>query len=98
MSNLYICDGGVIPVPFTVNPQYGIMVAGEYVAQNILADRGDCCGCLGQSSAACVNADSVDLPSTGAVAKPTAKSDGHRILSSRGILAVNLLVSSIAFF
>jgi cellobiose dehydrogenase (acceptor) len=53
MDNLYIVDGGIIPTLFTVNPQFGIMVAGEHASDSILADRGDCCGCLGQSSAVC---------------------------------------------
>src|ERR1700694_1186407 len=58
MENLYIVDGGIIPTLFTVNPQYGIMVVGEHASDSILADRGDCCGCLGHKSAVCPKADS----------------------------------------
>ena len=60
MDNLYIVDGGIIPTLFTVNPQFGIMVAGEHASDSILADRGDCCGCLGQSSAVCPSSAECD--------------------------------------
>ena len=66
MDNLYIVDGGIIPTLFTVNPQFGIMVAGEHASDSILADRGDCCGCLGQSSAVCPSSAST----TGAANAP----------------------------
>ena len=58
MDNLYIVDGGIIPTSFTVNPQFGIMVAGEHASDSILMDRGDCCGCLGQSSTVCPSSSS----------------------------------------
>jgi cellobiose dehydrogenase (acceptor) len=65
MENLYIVDGGIIPTLFTVNPQYGIMVAGEHASTSILADRGDCCGCLGHTSAVCPVADSTAATTSG---------------------------------
>jgi len=61
MNNLYIVDGGIIPNMFTVNPQYGIMIAGEHASDRIIADRGDCCGCLGQTTAICPPSNSSSL-------------------------------------
>ena len=75
MDNLYIVDGGIIPTIFSVNPQYGIMVAGEHASDSILADRGDCCGCLGHSIAVCpVSAAASPSSTTGSSMKPTASS------------------------
>jgi cellobiose dehydrogenase (acceptor) len=70
MQNLYIADAGIIPTPFTVSPQFGIMVAGEHASDNIIADRGDCCGCLGQTSTGCPSNST--SPST--TSSPSAKS------------------------
>jgi cellobiose dehydrogenase (acceptor) len=78
MNNLYIVDGGIIPTLFTVNPQYGIMVAGEHASDSILADRGDCCGCLGQSTAVCPVSAAVSASGTTSSLKPTASSFGSR--------------------
>jgi cellobiose dehydrogenase (acceptor) len=74
MNNLYVVDGGIIPTLFTVNPQYGIMVAGEHASDSILADRGDCCGCLGQSSVVCPAADSTSPTATLTTSRPAASS------------------------
>lgn len=38
MDNLYIAYGGIIPTHFTVNLQFGIMVAGEHASDCILVD------------------------------------------------------------
>jgi|SRR5579859_1440255 len=74
MNNLYIVDGGIIPTLFTVNPQYGIMVAGEHASDSILADRGNCCGCLGQSTATCPVSSAVSPSGTASSSKPIASS------------------------
>jgi len=65
-DNLYIVDGGIIPTLFTVNPQFGVMVAGEHASDSILEDRGDCCGCLGHSFAVCSSSAST----TGTATRP----------------------------
>ena len=77
MDNLYIADGGIIPTLFTVNPQYGIMVAVEHASNSIIADRGVCCGCLGQASAVCP-----PLNSTGASANVTEASHSAKSSAS----------------
>jgi cellobiose dehydrogenase (acceptor) len=74
MNNLYVVDGGIIPTLFTVNPQYGIMVAGEHASDNILADRGDCCGCLGHVSVNCPVADTTSPSATATTSRPSASS------------------------
>jgi len=70
MDNLYVVDGGIIPTLFTVNSQFGIMVAGEHASDMILADRGDCCGCLGQSLVVCPANASASSSATGAANPP----------------------------
>jgi hypothetical protein len=103
MENLYIVDGGIIPTLFTVNPQYGIMVAGEHASDSILADRGDCCGCLGHVSAVCPKADSTSPTSssgtsgtTAGTSRPSASS-ASRTGDCRGGLLFAVYVVGLAF-
>src|SRR5579859_489433 len=102
MQNLYIVDGGIIPSLFTVNPQYGIMVAGEHASDNILADRGDCCGCLGHATAVCSEAQS-GSPSSASVTGATVTSRPSSSLAvatqgqrSNGLFALCLFAISFA--
>jgi len=81
MNNLYVVDGGMIPSLFSVNPQYGIMVASEHASDNILADRGDCCGCIGQASASCPLASS-PLSQSSAISTSTGTGSMHSVSSS----------------
>jgi hypothetical protein len=105
MENLYIVDGGMIPTLFTVNPQYGIMVAAEHASSNILADRGDCCGCLGHTSAICPLADSA-ITSPGAsgtasgTSRPSASSSATGLRDHRAglLLGIYILCLSLAPF
>jgi cellobiose dehydrogenase (acceptor) len=79
MDNLYIVDGGIIPTLFTVNPQYGIMVAGEHASDSIIADRGDCCGCLGQTTAVCPPSNSTKMAANATeTSNPSAKSSASQ--------------------
>ena len=98
MDNLYIVDGSIIPTLFTVNPQYGIMVAGEHGSDRIIADRGDCCGCLGQVNAMCPTLNSAISANTSQTSRPSAKSAASRACQQGQVyLAVSLLVGPLAF-
>jgi len=87
MDNVYIVDGGIIPSPFSVNPQYGIMVASEHATNRILADRENCCGCLGQLTDTCPVSTST-IPSSVAVATftptPSVHSGSSTVVIAKG--------------
>lgn len=98
MDNLYIVDGGIIPNMFTVNPQYGIMVAGEQATDSIISDRGDCCGCLGQTTAICPPANSTSL-ATNVTSTPSVKSSAsHPCRQGEFAIALCVIAISIGCF
>jgi cellobiose dehydrogenase (acceptor) len=89
MDNVYIVDGGIIPIPFSVNPQYGIMIASERAADNVIGDRADCCACLGQATATCSgDTPAASLPSkTVSLTAITSSHSGGMGLTSEKIYA-----------